>query len=59
MNNPFLMLDQEVDVATPADSELRPCYRDDIARVLNLINLDSESAPRRYLEEAKVPHGGE
>jgi len=40
-----------------ADSE--HVYKEEIARVLDIICRDSRLAPERYLQETTVPHGGE
>jgi hypothetical protein len=44
-------------VINPRD--LRQLYREEMARALDLISLDSGLNPHRYLHETLVPHGGE
>lgn len=41
----------------PADSQ--HVYKEEIARVLDIICRDSRLSPDRYLQETTVPHGGE
>jgi len=39
--------------------DLRPLYKEEIARALEIICRDSRAYPERYLQETVVPHGGE
>lgn len=39
--------------------DLRPLYKEELARALDLICRDSRFTPDRYLQETMVPHGGE
>ncbi|HRX81473.1 MAG TPA: hypothetical protein P5307_20530 [Pirellulaceae bacterium] len=43
---------EEQAVATPVDTK-------PMQEILNLVRRDSQVDPQAYLEEAKVPHGGE
>ena len=40
-------------------ADARPIYKEEIARALDIICRDSGLYPDRYLQETKVPHGGE
>jgi len=40
-------------------TDLRQLHKEQLARALDIICRDSRANPQRYLEETKVPHGGE
>jgi hypothetical protein len=48
---------QATELDAPADSQ--HVYKEEIARVLDIICRDSRLSPDRYLQETTVPHGGE
>lgn len=49
----------ELDRGLDRDADLRYLFKEEIARALDIICRDSGLYPDRYLQETRVPHGGE
>jgi hypothetical protein len=55
----FLPMIDEASPELDRFADLRHLYKEEIARALDIICRDSGLYPDRYMEETKVPHGGE